>query len=48
MYHGWGRYISVDGVYWGNYNMGLRHGQGKWVGASGEIREGNWVNGQMK
>jgi hypothetical protein len=48
VYHGWGRYISSQGVYWGLFNMGLRHGHGKWVGAGGETREGNWVNGQMK
>ena len=45
VYHGWGRYISAQGVFWGHFSMGLRNGQGKWVGAGGETREGNWVNG---
>jgi len=26
IYHGWGRYISHLGTYWGFYENGLRHG----------------------
>ena len=48
VYHGWGRYISSHGVYWGFWHNGLRNGNGKFVAADGKVMEGNWVNGFLK
>lgn len=48
VYHGWGRFINHTGVFWGNWNQGLRNGRGKFVGNDGAVREGNWVMGLLK
>jgi hypothetical protein len=48
LYHGWGRYVNHQGVYWGFYENGLRHGRGKWLANDGKSQDGNWVNGTFK
>jgi len=48
VYHGWGRYIGPNGVYWGLWNNGFRHGQGKFESTDGGKQEGNWNNGVLK
>jgi len=48
VYHGWGRFISHQGVYWGFWSNGLRNGQGKFVSSDGKTMEGNWVMGLLK
>ena len=48
IYHGWGRYISHLGVFWGFFEHGMRHGYGKYLGNNGQALEGNWVKGQFK
>ena len=48
LYDGWGRFISHLGVYWGYWEKGMRHGNGKFVGTNGGAQEGNWVMGKLK
>lgn len=45
IFHGWGRYISEIGIYWGTFHQGMRHGRGKFVGNDGKVLEGNWNMG---
>jgi len=35
-------------VYWGYWEKGMRHGNGKFVGTNGGAQEGNWVMGKLK
>jgi len=38
--------IYEDGkIHKGNYQKGIKHGQGEEIEASGDIQEGEWVNG---
>ena len=37
LYDGWGRFISHLGVYWGYWEKGMRHGNGKFVGTNGGV-----------
>eukprot|EP01104_Vermistella_antarctica_P015541 TRINITY_DN5129_c0_g1_i1.p1 TRINITY_DN5129_c0_g1~~TRINITY_DN5129_c0_g1_i1.p1 ORF type:complete len:1242 (+),score=228.75 TRINITY_DN5129_c0_g1_i1:255-3980(+) len=40
-----GRHEYPDGVYEGAWNMGKRHGRGKFVFLSGNVYEGDWESG---